>query len=452
MVQPPQYDPKAGFGWRANPKQGILRQAVGDKIAQRTEAQIIGAYGSARSGKTSCILVLLYMLCCDYPGSRWAVIRESDELVSQTSIPSFEKIFPEEATPKIKRWIKSSGRQAVYFKNGSVIFFKSSKASKDPEKEFKFLNGFEVNGIFLEQLEEHPIELWNKCIERIGSWYIDPMPPAFLFWTVNPALGWVKDKIYDPHQKGTLDPNIVAVEILAEDSPFITADQWRNWQNSMDPLAFRRFIKGDWTAFPRDNTWIYTFDEKRFLTKGLKIDFTIPIYLSFDFNNTPMTCLVEQHGWDWMHFPKLFSRADSNIQELCNELVSVFGYANRYITVTGDGTGHNKHSVAPKDRNTHYKEIQRILGLQNRQFRVMKRNPYHAESRIYMNALLHHFPEMLIDEDECKALITDIRMTRALPDGGIDKKHHDPHNMDAWRYSCHMWHREWYERNKYGRA
>ena len=33
---------------------------------------------------------------------------------------------------------------------------------------------------------------WAKAVERAGSWYIDKMPPPFIFTTMNPTFNVVK--------------------------------------------------------------------------------------------------------------------------------------------------------------------------------------------------------------------------------------------------------------------
>ena len=59
---------------------------------------------------------------------------------------------------------------------------------KPQDPELKSFLGLETNGVFIEQGEEASPELWQKAIERAGSWYIDPMPPAFVFLTSNPHV------------------------------------------------------------------------------------------------------------------------------------------------------------------------------------------------------------------------------------------------------------------------
>jgi len=129
------------------------------------------AYGGAiRGGKTFVTLFILILLAHKFPKSRWHVVRASLPDLKKTTVPSFEKL-----APHIKVH-KDPGNWYAEFPNGSCIFFTSESISHDPE--LKSFLGLETNGIFIEQAEEASETLWQRAMERTGSWYIAPKPPT----------------------------------------------------------------------------------------------------------------------------------------------------------------------------------------------------------------------------------------------------------------------------------
>ena len=173
-----------------NPKQGIYFNEVMSSVRGTSSNRFFAYGGAVRGGKTFCTLFILSVLCRMFPGSRWHVIRATLPDLKKTTIPSFEKLMPH---IKVQ---KDPGNWHATFPNGSTIFFTAESKQFDPE--LKSFLGLETNGVFIEQGEEASPELWQKAIERAGSWYIDPMPPAFVFLTFNPTNEWPRQVFYEP--------------------------------------------------------------------------------------------------------------------------------------------------------------------------------------------------------------------------------------------------------------
>lgn len=181
-------------------------------------------------------LFILIMLSRKYPGSRWHVIRKDLPTLKATTIPSFERLCPSDA--KIHR---DPGNYRAEFANGSQIFFKAESIQQDPE--LKDFLGLETNGIFLEQAEEITERMHDRAKERTGSWYIDPMPPGFIFYTFNPTDNWVRETFYEPHKRGDLAAPYYYREALPSDNPFVTDDQWATWKE-MDETVYLMMVQG----------------------------------------------------------------------------------------------------------------------------------------------------------------------------------------------------------------
>jgi hypothetical protein len=159
----------------------------------------------------------------------------------------------------------------------------------------------------------------------------------------------------------------------------------------------------------------------------------LPVYLSFDFNVDPITCIAAQHPKDhsYIYIRHEFRLANSDIYKLCEEIdTKLRGY---YFYVTGDASGKNRNAMN-KDAMNYYTVIKGELNLEWVQFKVPKANPLIKNSRILVNSLLYRHPRFHIHPD-CKFLIDDLELVQVKENGDIDKRNGQlTHLLDAFRY------------------
>lgn len=367
--------------------------------------------GAIRGGKTFVCLGTLIRLANRYEGSKWHVLRQDFPALQGTTIPSFEKII--RGSPNWK-WNRDRANYFAYNKKDSKIFFKGENLKQDPELN-DFL-GLETNGVLLEQLEELSKKLWDFSISRCGSWYIDPMPPAIMETTLNPTQNWPKQFIHEAYLKGELPEDFYYLTALPKDNPFVTVDQWNAW-STMDERYQKQFIEGDWTNFDEtDNRFVYCYDRAKHVGKT-QLDKSREVYLSFDFNHDPITCAVFQHYNNWIYCIEQIKLSNSNIYNLCDNIISK--YAGCMFIVTGDATGQSKSALV-KDNINYYTVIKSKLELGMGQLKVPSINPTLEENRVLVNYIFHNM-KIKIDPDNAKGLIYDLEHARVLPDGSLDK-------------------------------
>lgn len=401
--------------------------------------------GAIRGGKTYVCLFILVMLARLFPRSRWHVFRSDIPELEDTTIPSMEKLIGTEGKDFV--WKRKSSNIHVMFSNGSKIFFKSENLMKDPE--LKWMLGLETNGIVLEQMEGLSNKLFERAIERLGSWYIPNMPPPLLLGTFNPTDTWVKKKIYDPFRVGELPKGWFFQEALPDDNPYVTAEQWSNWDN-LDPVSKAQLIKGIWKFLNDAKLFAYSFDEKRHVvdvnTPEGKAYMTplngIPVKLIFDFNVDPITCLAAQHdGLKWVKIMKEYRLRNSDIFELCERVLNDWG--DYYCIATGDASGRAR-SALTKGNRTYVQTIQKLLHLSPKQMQFPTVNASVANTRILLNSLLHKHPEFKISS-ECQFTIDDLMTVKVDDKGDIDKKKDalKTHLLDNVRYLVWNFLRTW---------
>lgn len=426
------------------PKQWELFNEVIEACKGQNSYRYFFFGGAIRGGKTYSIIVILQFLCSAFPNSKWHVVRKDMTVLLGTTIPSFEKII--NGNPQWK-WARSSGNYHVtYLPTNAKVFFKPESLSTDPELN-DFL-GLETNGFFLEQIEELSKAMWDRAIERAGSWYLDKMPPAFIFSSFNPTNRWVKAYVHDKWVEGKLESPFRYIQALTTDNKYVTQDQWQAWQN-MDEASYRNLIEGSWVFEQDGNTFIYSFREREnkgkrpgyaHIVKGLEDDKELPIYLSFDFNVDPATCLICQHGKnkEWISIIDEIRLSNSDIYEVC-ERIEVM-YPNAFFYVTGDASGRNRSAMTRGSKN-YYFIIKSELKLNNNRFKIPSVNPSIKNSRVLTNSIFAKHPAILIDE-RCKYLIEDIRFMTVDENGEIDKKKdsHKSHLLDCLRYYFSTFH------------
>src|SRR5450631_4202108 len=97
--------------FKASPTQQVYMNAV---FGGQYKYLLFG--GSVGGGKSYCVFGCILLLCKMFPGSRHLVVRESLQVLKQTSVPSFIKLCPESF---ISRYNQET--QTITMTNGSQV-------------------------------------------------------------------------------------------------------------------------------------------------------------------------------------------------------------------------------------------------------------------------------------------------------------------------------------------
>lgn len=421
-----------------NKKQNEFHDKVMLSVARKLTLRYFFYGGAIRGGKTFVCLYILIKLARTFPKSRWHVFRSSFPELEDTTIPSAEKLLGTVGRDFV--WKRNKANYHVVFSNGSKIFFKSEKLEDDPE--LKWMLGLETNGILLEQMEGISKKLFERSKERVGSWYIDPMPIPLILGTFNPTDTWVKPEIYDKYVDGDLPNNWHFEEALPEHNPFVTSEQWENWDN-LDPISKAQLIKGIWKFETDAKLFAYAFNHKKTVVdvqteEGRKLMTPkkgLPIKIIFDFNVDPICALAAQNdGLNWVKVIKEYRLRNSDIFELCERILT--DWQDYYIVATGDASGRAR-SALTKGNRSYVKTIQTLLKLSPRQIQFPLKNPSVKNTRVLLNSLLFKHPAFWISS-ECLFTIQDLEQVKVDDKGDIDKKKdaHKTHLLDNLRYLC----------------
>lgn len=251
-----------------------------------------------------------------------------------------------------------------------------------------------------------------------------------------------------------------------------TVDGWRSWklptqQNktikkgeireakaTLPPSVFAQEYEAEFVS-DGGMKWLYTFDEGRHVVEELPYLRTFPVYLSFDFNANPVSCVAIQRGTNkFLHIFKEFS-GDMQLDELCKVIRSYF--RGSILFVTGDASG-NRHDVGFSGRNqTYYTIIKEYLGISERQLHLNRKNLLHNDSRMLCNTMFNSYPGLKISEKGCPKLLNDIRIAEVDTGSGVagrlkkDRGRFKMDLFDAMRYHFQTYDLKFIKKYIYGR-
>lgn len=224
------------------------------------------------------------------------------------------------------------------------------------------------------------------------------------------------------------------------ENPHIDAAEIDNLRTQMDDLSFRCEILAEDIDLAY-NPFAYAFDELRHVV-AVSYDQRFPLYLSFDFNVDPITCIGVQHIDGQVRILREFSLSNSDIYALCDQIIAAYPLAT--FIVTGDSTGANRTAVT-QGNTGYYDVVMNRLRLSRNQMKQPRMNPSVRDTRVLLNSMLQNYP-ILIDPS-CQFLIRDLKYVEVDGEGDIKKDRSTETKkadlLDCLRYYLHTFHSDY---------
>jgi len=240
-----------------------------------------------------------------------------------------------------------------------------------------------------------------------------------LWMNLNPtsAYLWQKKLFIDG---GEYQDDITIIHSTYLDNPFLSAKYIKKLLRlkNVNPVDYDVYVDGKWGVHNKDGKFAWAFDPQKHM-RACQGDKSQILYLSFDFNVDPITCLAIQMDETQTKVKCIeqIKLANSDIYKLCARIRST--YSNYVLIVTGDATGRARSAMV-KDQQNYYKIIKNELLLNDGQIRVPKINPPLESNRIHVNAVLLNC-DVSIDPENCEGLEFDLRYVEVGADGKIMK-------------------------------
>ena len=195
-------------------------------------------HGSYNSAKTVTLCLKMLAIADLYPGYRWFVGRKVWDELRKTTMSSFFKFCPRRAWEPYGR--RSDTEKILELNNGSSFLW----GHLDDPDTLTIVRGLEINGFFLDQMEELMEEIFTALLPRMGRWdqvtvpqhLVDAhtaatgqpwpwihqitgklMPPSYALATANPdhELHWMYPR-FDETDPGHWEKRVM----VEHDSPF----------------------------------------------------------------------------------------------------------------------------------------------------------------------------------------------------------------------------------------
>lgn len=384
-----------------------------------------GGTGSSKSFSAAQKEVIL----ADRQVLKTLVIRKVGSTLRDSVIPSFQSRINELGFGEKFKYNKTD-RQLTH-ENGSQILF---RGLDDPEK----LKSFEgLQRILVEEAAELQFEDFLELNRRARG--REDIQITLCFNPIH-ERHWLKKHFFD-----NALPDSQAVKSTYQNNTFLT-DKDREQIESMrlhNNNQYRVYALGEWGITENNMPWLYSFNKERHTVPHLPVLPGYPVYLSFDFNREPVTCIAVQmsphkaaHD-SFIHFITEFT-ANGQLSELCTRIRTAF--SSFTLFVTGDASGNRGDIGFDNRHSTYYQMIRSYLNLAEKQMHINSRNLAHNDSRLLVNTLLHEYPNIKISKEGCPLLINDCTiatMDEKTDKPGMLKKDRNAFKMDlfdAFRY------------------
>jgi len=305
--------------------------------------------------------------------------------------------------------------------------------------------GVEFDEIFVDEFRDINTEARDVLLARLrGPRYIAMGIPHRIWYATTPPddVRYLNELLHDSSQD--IEFHFGGTFLNERNLP-------KNYIESMrhkyDDLTFRREVMGELVA-ATNSLFLWSFN-RTLHVKTCDINYDYPVYLSFDFNVNPMTCIAAQH-YKGIKIVANFIQYDSDIVRFCRQLIFPFLYnevvrghsdSQRFprVFVTGDPSGTNRSPGTQKNTNF-FTSILASLRLNQSNLKVLSGAPTHASSYILCNSILQRHGDFGIDY-RCNDLIYDMESLQVVNGMQINKKDPDVgHLVDCLRYYLHVWH------------
>ena len=370
-------------------------------------AQILILYGSAASGKSYFAAQKTVLRLLSEQGHRILVIRKVGNTIKDSVFALLKEVISEWGVYS-EFEINKTDKTFLHLPTGNEII---CKGLDEPEK-IKSIQG--ITSMWIEEATELDFNDFTQLLLRIRG---DKPNYVQYLLTFNPISEnhWLKTNLVEsPHYTKTLIKSTYLDNAYLTDQDKATLERLKE----TNPLYYQIYCLGEWGVEDKSGKFAYAFDANKHVSKvPLIYNENEPLYLSFDFNVNPISCLAAQHYNNTLYCLNSLKLENSNIYELCDRILATYPQA-LYI-VTGDATGQARSALV-NDNLNYYKVIKQQLGLTDTQVQVPAINPSLVENRVLINAVLQTQP-ILIDKEHCQPLVYDLTYCEVDADNKLVK-------------------------------
>lgn len=341
------------------------------------ESRYLALFGGAGSGKSVFASQKVVTRIVSEPGHNFLALRKVGKTIKKSV---FAEIKARLIEWNIYNQFTINKTDFSFIHNGTKSEI-TCTGLDEPEK-IKSISG--ITGMWLEEATEFDQEDWDQLRLRIRGH--KPNYVQFIL-TFNPIDEdhWLNAWIDSKPEGLTFDISTYHANEEFLDSEYI--DMLEEFQNT-NTLYYQIYVLAEWGVKDKTNKFFHLWDKVKHVDGLIEYKQDDPLWLSFDFNVDPMTCIVAQTpDRDTIYVLDEIRMNNSSVHAVTDYIQAK--YKNYYWIVTGDATGSRRSSTS-RDKRSHWQIIKKELSLGDAQIKVRSVNLGHITSRILCNAVLEH--------------------------------------------------------------
>ena len=242
-----------------------------------------------------------------------------------------------------------------------------------------------ISGMWLEEateFDENDLDQLNLRIRGKKKNYVQYL----LSFNPIDEQHWLKRRFID-----NKDDDATILVTTYKDNQYLTEQDIQQLLKlaSRNPLYFDVYVLAKWGVVVKNDKFLYAFSNQKHIIDSYEPNPHLPILASFDFNVSPMTCVIAQNFQDKTYIFDEFRINVGSTEEMAELVKAKYKDWLYRIDVTGDATGKNREKATRGNINQ-YMVIKEVLQLADRDIHVPSKNPDLKDSRVLCNSVLQH--------------------------------------------------------------
>ncbi len=402
--------------------------------SDRVETFFIGGVGS---GKSFSLATTAYR-ALRQKGAVLGFYAPTTKVLKRSTLVAFEEAWNKfgffqgvhYVVGKIPPW-KHVKPHVLGSQDGILTTIFGSYAILDGLDNFNSQRGLQLDEIFVDEMRDVKPEARKALLARLRGPLYNSTGKKHRIWyaTTPPDNPYFLQSLAE----NQTDEQEFVFGTSFDNLPNLPAGYLDTLASTLDSESYEREVLGKF-VFVNGRRFTYEFDKNKHIGQ-FELTKRLPLYLSFDFNVSPATCIIGQHDDDQLRIFDEIRIKNTSIYGVTDEIKK--RYPDYAYQVTGDVSG-NAREKATRDLTNMYKIIAEELYINRSQIKVGKQNPTHHSNSTLVNSLLKNYD--IIIHPQCKFLIQDLEMVQTDEAGKIDKSNPDlTHLLDCFRYYCNTW-------------
>ena len=384
--------------------------------------------GAIRGAKSYWGCMEIITLCFKYRNSRWLMMRKDRVVLEATLLKTFKENFLDKG---FWQYVKKFSQDdlTLTWNNNSQILFMGENYDKD--KDLNRFKGLEINGAFIDEVNEIQEVSFDKIIERSGTWFHSPGCPTKILMSCNPAQNWVKDRFYNKWKEGTLPVGQAYLQAKITDNPHVP-DEFIKGLNDLPRYQYEVFVNGNWDIALKTGGEFYKCFELDAHVGKCEYSPDLPLHISWDDNVNPyLPCGIFQIKIDRDTGRKFVYMVDeiagvtpnNTVKAVCNEIIRRNPSHTSGMFIYGDATADKEDTKLEKGYNF-YRLILDYLKQYKAGLRVLSSNPPVVMRGNWINTVFEK--EIggisVTISDKCTNTINDFVLLKEAADGTKSKE------------------------------